>query len=314
MTDFGSLMRDVAPLLGYDPGRADRKGIARYRARGSLRIDYRQGLWSDYEAGEAGGVFDFIKYATGERPVDWLRRNRLDAAAPVARATGQRRRPHDLGAERRNPTDEERERIELAFALWENARSVEGITAVRDYLASRRLELGDTSQFRFHPETPWRPEGEPLQHRACLLVAYRSLDDDAVTGVSRILVDEPQHWPKTRRMMLGVVRRAAVKLAPVTDELAVGEGVETCMAANMLGHGPAWALGSAGAIANLAVLPQIHHIILLAENNDASRAATERCGQRWLKAGRRVTRIWPRPGCDDLNDELIFNGELSHGG
>src|SRR5262249_10586414 len=134
MTDFGSLMRDVAPLLGYDPGRADRKGIARYRARGSLRIDYRQGLWSDYEAGEAGGVFDFIKYAPGERPGQGLRRNRLDAAAPVARATGQRRRPHDLGAERRDPADEEHERIELAFALWEDARSVEGVTAVHDYL------------------------------------------------------------------------------------------------------------------------------------------------------------------------------------
>src|SRR5262249_3222769 len=147
MTDFGSLMRDVAPLLGYDPGRADRKGIARYRARGSLRIDYRQGLWSDYEAGEAGGVFDFIKYATGERPVEWLKRNRLDAPASIAR----RRRPHDLGAERRDPTDEERERIKLAFALWEDARSVEGVTAGHDYLASRCLELGDTSQFRFPP-------------------------------------------------------------------------------------------------------------------------------------------------------------------
>jgi putative DNA primase/helicase len=309
MTDFGSLMRDVAPLLGYDPGRADRKGIARYRARGSLRIDYRQGLWSDYEAGEAGGVFDFIKYATGERPVEWLRRNRLDAAAPVARATGQRRRPHDFGAERRDPTDEERERIEFAFALWEDAHSAEGVTAVHDYLASRCLELGDTSQFRFHPKTPWRPPGEALQPRACLLAAYRNLDDDQVTGLSRILLDEPPHWPKTRRMMLGVVRRAAVKLVPVTDELAVGEGVETAMAANRMGYGPAWALGSAGAIANLPVLPNIKRLTLLAENNAASRAATERCAQRWLKAGRRVTRVWPRPECDDLNDELIFNGE-----
>jgi hypothetical protein len=116
--------------------------------------------------------------------------------------------------------------------------------------------------------------------------------------------------------MLGVVRRAAVKLVPVADELAVGEGVETVMAANQLGYGPAWALGSAGAIANLPVLPNIKHLVLLAENNDdgASRTATERCGQRWLKAGRRVTRIWPRAGCDDINDELISKKELSHGG
>ena len=36
--------------------------------------------------------------------------------------------------------------------------------------------------------------------------------------------------------MLGLVQRAAVKLDDdVDDELAVGEGVETCMAARMLG-------------------------------------------------------------------------------
>jgi len=52
---FGELMRQVAPLLGYDPGRADRKGVARYRSRGSLRIDFRQGLFADYEAVRPAG-------------------------------------------------------------------------------------------------------------------------------------------------------------------------------------------------------------------------------------------------------------------
>jgi hypothetical protein len=124
------------------------------------------------------------------------------------------------------------------------------------------------------------------------------------------LIDEPEHWPKTQRKMLGVVRRAAVKLAPVTDTLAVAEGVETAMAANILGHAPAWALGSAGAIATLPVLPGIKRLILLAERNEASRAATDRCGKRWLHAGRKVTRIWPDQGCDDLNDELISRGNF----
>jgi len=309
MTDFGSLMRDVAPLLGYDPGRADRKGIARYRARGSLRIDYRQGLWSDYEAGEAGGVFDFIKYATGESPVEWLKRNRLEAPARCT-ARAARRPTQDLGAERRDHTDDERERIELARKIWDAGEPVDGVAAVDGYLASRCLELGDTSQFRFLAQTPWRPDGEPLQRRACLLVAYRSFDTDEIVGLSRVLVDEPQHWPKTHRKMLGTVRRAAAKLVPVTDELAVGEGVETAMAANQMGHGPAWALGSAGAIASLAVLPGINRLILLGESNDASRAATLRCARRWLKAGRCVTRVWPDAGCDDFNDELMKGESL----
>ena len=312
MTHFGELMRQVAPLLGFDPSAADRRGIARYGARGSMRIDYARGLFSDYEAGEFGGVYDFIKRETGESPVSWLKRNHLEAPERCT-ARAARRRPEDLGAERREPTEEESWRIELARKIWDAGAPVDGVTAVHDYLASRCLKLGDTSQFRFLAQTPWSPPDEPF--RACLLVAYRSFDDDAVTGVSRILVDEPARWPKTQRKMLGVVRRAAVKLMPVADKLAVGEGVETCMAANQMGHGPAWALGSAGAIANLPVLPNIHHLILLAENNDdgASRTATERCGQRWLRAGRHVTRVWPDAGCGDLNDELISKEEISHG-
>ena len=104
------------------------------------------------------------------------------------------------------------------------------------------------------------------------------------------------------------VRLAAAKLAAVTDTLAVAEGVETALAANMLGHGPAWALGSAGAVASLPVLHGIERLILLQENNDASRDALDRCGRRWMRAGRKVIRVRPDEGCDDLNDELIAKG------
>ena len=49
--------------------------------------------------------------------------------------------------------------------------------------------------------------------------------------------------------MLGLVQRAAVKLDDhVGDELAIGEGIETCLAARMLGIQPTWALGSVGMI------------------------------------------------------------------
>jgi Toprim domain len=300
--NFGELMRRVAPLLGYDPEAADRKGEARYRPHGSLRIDYRRGLFADYAAGEAGGVLDFIKRETGEQPRDWLQRNHIDAPKPAAPQRTSRRRQND--GERRYLDADELERAAAARAIWEQAVPIAGVSAVEGYLRSRRLEpIGD--QLRYHARTPWL-----AQTRPCLLAAYRSIDTDEITGIARILIDEPERWPKTQRKMLGVVRRAAVKLAPITDTLAVAEGVETAMAANVLGHGPAWALGSAGAIARLLVLPGIRRLILLAEHNEASRAATDRCGKRWLHAGRKVARIWPDQGCDDLNDELIARGNF----
>jgi putative DNA primase/helicase len=206
-------------------------------------------------------------------------------------------------AEYRCRTEDDLIRIKRADELWHSAKDPRR-TAAEDYLRTRALKLDDDlvdTVLRFHPHCPWRNEDTGLTEIPALLAAFRSLDDDEITGVHRIRLDQPQYWPKTRRMMLGVVRRAAVKLVPAAHALAVAEGLETAMAANKMGYGPAWALGSAGAIALLPTLPWIEHLILLAENNDASRAATERCGKRWFKAGRRVTRIWPKPGCDDLN-------------
>src|SRR5262249_44014669 len=63
--DYSVLMRQVASLLGYDPRLADRRGLARYRSRDSLKIDFARGTFTDFEAGVGGGVLDFIQHASG---------------------------------------------------------------------------------------------------------------------------------------------------------------------------------------------------------------------------------------------------------
>jgi hypothetical protein len=195
------------------------------------------------------------------------------------------------------------DRSERARSLWAEARNPRG-TAAERYLKSRSIPLTNTSALRFHHRCPW-PGGE---RHPCLLAVFRDLVTDELVAVHRIRVDRPDFWPKTERAMLGPVKGAAVKLVPITDTLAVAEGVETALAASLLGHGPAWALGSAGAVERLPVLPGIERLILLAENNEASVSATTACGHRWLRAGRKATRVWPDRGYDDLNDELLAKG------
>jgi hypothetical protein len=300
--DFGELMRQVAPLLGYDPRAADPKGVARYRSHGSLKIDFGRGTFSDFESGEAGGVLDFIRHSSGQDARAWLdRHGLLKRGYPPLRAMAVSKKA-DLGAEPRDLTDEEKARALAAKVIFERAQPIDGVPEVAGYLAARgRLDVGGCkTELRYSPITEWEN-----QQRKCLLAAYRSLDTNEITGITRIAVDEPERWPKTQRMMLGVVRRAAVKLVPVTDTLAVAEGVETAMAANQMGFGPAWALGSAGAVKNLPVLPGIERLILLQENDDVSRDAVDRCGKRWIRAGRKVIRVKPDEEHDDLNDELI---------
>jgi len=44
---------------------------------------------------------------------------------------------------------------------------------------------------------------------------------------------------------------------------------------------------------------------LLGENDAASAGAIKTCGDRWLRAGRKVRIATPDDGCGDLNDELM---------
>jgi putative DNA primase/helicase len=213
----------------------------------------------------------------------------------------------DAEAERRERTADDLIRIARATALWSEAVDPRGTVAVQ-YLKARALDLSDDlagSVLRFHPHAPWRNEdtGQTV-FIACLLAAFRSIDDDKVTAIHRIRVDQPERWPKTQRRMLGLVHRAAVKLDPIGTTLAIGEGVETCMAARQLGHKPAWALGSVGMISHFPVLDGVEQLRLFGETGQASHDAVRLCGRRWHAAGRKVRIIMPDIG-SDLNDELM---------
>ena len=200
--------------------------------------------------------------------------------------------------------DRDDERTAIARTLWSQGIDPRG-TPAEEYLRSRGLTLTDAARkaLRFHPHPKY-----PAGWGPTLLAAFQDIETDELTGIHRIRVDQPRLWPRTRRKMLGPVAGSAVKLADVPDGvLAVGEGIETCMAANALGFGPAWALGSAGAIATLPVLEDIRKLILLGENDDASRKATDDCAERWVRAGREVELVEPEVGTD-LNDELMMQG------
>jgi len=230
--------------------------------------------------------------------LDVLRRRGLLNGAPTRSPSSP---PRSSPAARE---DDNLARIKRAREIWHAARDPGG-TRVEDYLCSRGLKLDDVVAghvLRFHPRCPWR--GEFL---SALIAVFRSLDDNAITAIHRIRLDQPERWPKAERRMLGVVHRAAVKLdGDVGDALAIGEGVETCMAARVLGIRPTWALGSAGGIERFPVLPNIRTLRILCENDDrANEKAVELCGQRWHAAGRNVRVIRPTDDCKDLNDVLL---------
>jgi putative DNA primase/helicase len=213
----------------------------------------------------------------------------------------------DAETEDKTRAEDDLVRIERAQALWSQASDPRR-TIAEDYLRSRALVLPDElacSVLRFHPECPWRNENTGRTDRIpCLIAAFRSVDDDIVTAIHRIRVDQPARWPKTDRLMFGIVRRAAVKLGAATCKLTIGEGIETCMAATQLGLGPTWAVGSVGAISFFPVLDDVSQLTILAEAGAASKRHVQICGRRWRRSGRRVFTSRSTLGSDH-NDALM---------
>ena len=137
---------------------------------------------------------------------------------------------------------------------------------------------------------------------SALVAAFRSVDYNTITAIHRICLNAD--GSKAARRMLGVVHRAAIKLAPASETLAIGEGIEGSMAAQQLGVTPAWALGSSGAISFFPIIEGVRTLIILGEADKTSRKAIEICGRRWRRTGRGVRVRMPLTG-SDLNDELM---------
>jgi putative DNA primase/helicase len=204
-------------------------------------------------------------------------------------------------------TEDELLRIKAAQRLWNEGLDPRRTLAERYLREQRKLDVPSElagSILRFHPRCPWRNESTGTIDKVPALIApFRSIHDDAITGIQRIALTS--EGTKRGRRMLGVVHRAAIKLdAPTGDKLAIGEGVETAMAARQLGFMPVWAVGSVGAISFFPLIDYVKQLLILGESGDASARAIKFCGKRWRKAGRHVRIVMPNSG-NDLNDVLM---------
>jgi putative DNA primase/helicase len=201
-------------------------------------------------------------------------------------------------------------RINAARGVWNEAADPRGTLAEKYLREMRRLDLPDNlagTVLRFHPCCRWHDETTGLTIRLpALVVPFRSIESDKITGIHRIAL-KPD-GSKIDRRMLGIVHGAAIKADPLsTGTLAIGEGLETVLAARQLGFRPAWALGSVGAISRFPLIKDVTELVILGEVGPASAQAIRFCGKRWRKAGCRVRIAMPTTG-NDLNDAFIAQG------
>jgi hypothetical protein len=287
----------AAPGPGHSP--RDRSLTVKFAARapgGFLVYSHCDDDWRDCR--------DHVRARLGLPP--WQPGDGQDRHVPPSQGKEFDRSATDAEGERRERSADDLIRINRAREIWDGGVCPRA-TLAELYLRSRAIRLAedvDDTVLRFHEACPWREEntGGTIFVPA-LLAAFRSIDDDKITAVQRVALTPEGR--KLGRRMLGVVHRAAVKLDPVGDTLHVGEGVETCLAARILGHAPTWALGSVGMIAQFPLVDGVARLRILGENDAASASASKLCGNRWQAAGRKVQIVTPDPGCGDLNDELV---------
>lgn len=250
------------------------------------------GAWFDHEAGEGGDLFALIMRETGltfPGALDWAssfvgRDMTLPAyTLPLIDL----RRSHENAAK--------------AERIWSESADPRG-TIVDAYLSSRGIAIPDHASIaaiRFHGAL-WRDEAR-VPGMVALIRDIRSNEPQAIHRT--FLAPDATRLDKR---MLGPAGGGAIKLDPdetVSIGLVIGEGIETCLSAAAMGFRPAWALGSAGAIANFPVLPGIDGLTIALEEDAANRRAVAACAERWQAAGRDVVGVRDRLG-GDLNDAI----------
>jgi hypothetical protein len=262
--------------------------------RDRFSINTKKQIWNCRGCAKGGDIVDLVQHLDGvdfKTAVQTLAGDETRLIRPAPKATA--------------PQDDDAANTARALAIWEEGSSIDG-TLAEEYLRRRHLELPDDDYaLRFYSPCPFAGTTYPA-----LIALFRDVLTDEPKAIHRIAL-APGGILIAKRM-LGRVGGCAVKLdcdADVGHGLAVGEGVETMIAARMRGFRPAWALGSAGTLKTFPVLNGVEALTIVVDHDlpdkngrRAGQEAAAECSARWTAAGREVRRIVPRRQGADMAD------------
>ncbi|WP_271605660.1 DUF7146 domain-containing protein [Bradyrhizobium sp. CCBAU 11434] len=302
-------------LLGAPDHEHQGRHELRWGRKGSLCVKIENGLWIDHESGEGGSLLDLI-----------MREQACDIGDAIKWARefcGIWDVPNGDNITHRNPrrgTDVVREASKTALQIFRDATGLDHPVAQR-YLERRRLILPcDLSPaLRFNLQCPFGPS-DAREYRPALIALMRDIRTDEPRAIIRIKLT--MEAEKEGPFALGPIDGCACKLTPdeeVTLGLHVAEGVETAIAAMMLGFVPMWALGFCGGIAKLPVLSGIECLTIMVDHDKRNPRtgripgpdAARECSARWTTAGVHVRRVVPNKPGDDMAD--IVEREAAYG-
>ena len=188
---------------------------------------------------------------------------------------------------------------EAVQRIWEESRSAAGTLAER-YLRRRAITLPMPPALRYHPG---------LKHRSgcaypCMVAAV-STPSGQMSAVHRTFLSRDGKAPVDPvKMTLGPIGKNAIRLSPVAPKLIIAEGIETALSVMQADGTGAWAAISAVGLRTIELPPEVRHVIIAADGDDAGEAAAFQAAVRFRKEGR-IAEIAQAPRGKDFNDLLM---------
>jgi len=236
----------VARRLLGEPNRAQStKTELRFGTKGSLSVDLAKNVWQDFETRDGGGVLDLIirkRGGTRRDAADWRRSEGLaDSRGRVYRDRSE------------ETTEQKQARARL---IW--SASVQALnTSAQGYLACRGILIQPPPCIRYNA-------------RLNAIVALVQTRDGAFSGIQRIYLETDARgtW-KRKRLSLGPVHGAAIRLTPAAETIQITESLEDGLALLQMTGRPTWALPGAGNMKNFEPPPEVREVILAPDHDDA---------------------------------------------
>jgi putative DNA primase/helicase len=277
----------------------------RWGAKGSFSLQltgHKAGLWHDHETQRGGDVIKLVQTETGRDFSGAL--EFLAQWAGVSPGEAPRRPARPVVEE---PEKDDSERIAQAMAIWDQTQPLRG-TLAETYLASRHIEVPDAALdvLRFHPFCPFGADRVP----ALVALVQDIITSEPICVHRTALTGEGTKLGRPK--MLGPKSGGAIKLFPdrlITNEIAIGEGIETTLSAWQLGIDvPAWSVMDSGELGKFPVLPHIDRLTIIVDNDSQKKSTGQQAAResydRWVSAGKRVRLLVPTIAGDDFNDVL----------
>ncbi len=193
-------------------------------------------------------------------------------------------------------------RIEAARRIWDDALPAAD-SLVERYLRGRGITMPIPPSIRYAPNLRHTPTGMTLP----TMVAAIQGPDRRIMGIHRTYLrgDGKDKVPFTKpRLMLGVCRQGAVRLAAAGPTLAIGEGIETSLTVMQESGIPTWAALSTGGMEGIILPPCVREVILCPDGDTPGDVAALAAAHRILSEGRKV-RVARPPDGTDFNDLLL---------